>query len=81
MIQGLKKVVTKYAGASVAKLIPTQKLTSFVAGLTASVTINKLLNILVNNIDIVLSVGGLVAGILDYATDKKLDNRIWVFTW
>lgn len=81
MITGLKKVVTKYAGASVAKLIPTQKLVSFVAGLTATVTINKLLNILVNNIDIVLSVGGLVAGVLDYAMDKRLDNRIWVFTW
>lgn len=81
MITGIKKVVTKYAGASVAKLIPTQKLVSFVAGLTATVTINKLLNILVNNIDIVLSVGGLVAGVLDYAMDKRLDNRIWVFTW
>ena len=81
LVTGLSKVVTKYAGKSVAKLIPTQKLVSFVTGLTASVTINKLLNILVSNIDIVLSLGGLVAGVLDYAMDKKLDNRIWVFTW
>ena len=61
-----------------ANKIPTQRLVSGIAGLTASVTINKLLNVLVSNIDIVLSVGGLIAGILDFAFDKKLNNSIWV---
>ena len=40
--------------------------------------INKFLNIIVPNIDIVLSLGGLPAGVLDYVFDKSLNNSIWV---
>ena len=39
---------------------------------------NKILTVLIPNIDIVLSIGGAISGILDYALDKKLNNSIWV---
>lgn len=52
-----------------------------IAGMTSSVTINKMLKILVPNIDIVLSIGGAISGILDYAFDKKLNNSIWGYKY
>ena len=60
------------------KKIPVGELTSMLAGFTSSVVINKFLNIIVPNIDIVLSLGGLLAGVLDYIFDKSLNNSIWV---
>ncbi len=47
-----------------------------IAGATSSVTINKILNVLIPNIDIALSIGGAISGILDYIFDKKLNNSI-----
>ena len=43
-------------------------------GLTSAVVVNKVLNIIINNIDVFSSIGGLVAGIADIAYDKKLNN-------
>jgi len=78
ILTGFKNAVKKVAGEKIAKKIPITKLVNILAGATASATINKFLNVLIPNIDIVLSVGGAVAGILDYAFDKKLNNSIWV---
>ena len=49
-----------------------------IAGATSSATINKLLNVLVPNIDMVLSLGGAISGILDYIFDKRINNSILV---
>lgn len=51
-----------------------------IAGMTASSTVNKILNLLIKNIDLVLSIGGLCSGILDYIIDKKLDGYIRIKT-
>lgn len=61
------------------KKIPVNKLVSKIASFTSSSSVNWLLNKLVKNIDIVLSVGGAISGILDVAFDKKLNNSIWKF--
>ena len=43
----------------------------------ANAAFNKFINFVVNNIDIVLSIGGLVSGFLDILVgDKKLNNKI-----
>ena len=46
------------------------------AGGLVSLTANKFLNVLANNVTIFLSIGGLVGGLLDYFTDKELNGRI-----
>ena len=66
------------AGSKLAGKIPTEKLLDMIAGMTCSIAINKILNVLIPNIDILLSIGGAISGILDYVFDKKLDNSIWV---
>ena len=80
LLNGLKNGLSKLWGVGrwIANKIPVGKLTSMLAGLTSSVVINKFLNIIVPNIDIVLSLGGLIAGVLDYIFDKSLNNSIWV---
>ena len=40
--------------------------------------VSKLINIMFKNIEIFLSIGGLIAGILDYATDRSLNGLIVV---
>lgn len=37
----------------------------------------KLLNILIKNVDIVLSLGGFISGLFDLCFDKSLNNVIW----
>ena len=80
MLNGIKNGLSKLWGVGkwLANKIPVGKLTSMIAGFTSSVVINKFLNIILPNIDIILSLGGLVAGILDYIFDKSLNNSIWV---
>lgn len=46
-----------------------------IAGATNSAIVNKFFNY----IDIVLSVGGAISGILDYIFDKSINNVIWKF--
>lgn len=48
---------------------------SLICALT-SVTINTILDMIVDNITIFLSIGGLFAGLLDWVSDKKLNNKI-----
>ena len=80
LLNGLKNGLSKLWGVGrwLASKIPVGKLTSMLAGLTSSVVINKFLNIIVPNIDIILSLGGLLSGVLDYIFDKSLNNSIWV---
>ena len=80
LLNGLKNGLSKLWGVGrwLASKIPVGTLTSMLAGLTSSVVINKFLNIIVPNIDIILSLGGLLSGVLDYIFDKSLNNSIWV---
>ena len=80
LLNGLKNGLSKLWGVGrwLANKIPVGKLTFMLAGFTSSLVINKFLNIIVPNIDIILSLGGLLAGVLDYIFDKSLNNSIWV---
>ena len=80
LITGFKNLLSKLpgVGSKLASKIPTKKLLYMIAGMTSSIAINKILNVLIPNIDILLSIGGAISGILDYVFDKKLDNSIWV---
>ena len=80
IISGFKKAVSyiPFVGKWIAKKIPVSKFTNMIAGATSSGIINKILNLLLPNIDILLSLGGLVSGALDYVFDKDLNNSIWV---
>lgn len=50
-----------------------------IAGATNSAIVNKFLNYIIENVDIVLSVGGAISGILDYIFDKSINNVIKKF--
>ena len=80
LIKGLVKVVRKipFVGKWIASKIPVNKLIKTIAGAASSSTINWILKKVASNIDVVLSIGGAIAGILDIAFDKKLNNSIWV---
>ena len=81
LIKGFKKIVSKIPGVGkwLASKIPINKFVNMIAGATSSAIINKFLNIVIKNIDIVLSIGGAISSALDYVFDKKLDNVIWRF--
>ena len=82
IIKAIKSVVKKipFVGGWLARKIPeATKLISMLTGASLSVTINKLLNVVIPNIDIFLSVGGMIAGVIDYLVDGRLDNALWVF--
>ena len=78
--KGIQKALSKVwiVGSWLASKIPVNKIGGIMAGMSSSVVINKILNILLPNVDIILSIGGAISGILDYAFDKKLNNSIWV---
>ena len=80
LITGFQNIVRKIPGVGkwLASKIPVKSFVNMIAGATSSATINKILNILIPNIDIVLSIGGAISGILDFLFDKKLNNSIWV---
>lgn len=48
-----------------------------IAGATNSAIVNKFLNYIIENVDIVLSVDRAISGILDYIFDKSINNVIW----
>lgn len=50
-----------------------------IAGATNSAMLNKFINYIIENVDIVLSVGGAISDILDYIFDKSINNVIWKF--
>lgn len=80
ILKAIQKGLATVSGVGkwLAKKIPVTKIASGLAGLVTSVIFNKVLNTLIENVDIVLSVGGAISGILDVWCDKKLDNRLWV---
>ena len=80
LLNAVKKGLSKLwaVGKWLANKINVTKWSQSLAGVATSVVFNKVLNGLIENIDIVLSVGGAISGILDYAFDKKLNNSIWV---
>lgn len=43
-----------------------------IAGATNSAILNKFINYIIENVDIVLSVGGAISDILDYIFDKSI---------
>ena len=59
--------------------IKTQKFENMIAGATNSAILNKYINYIIENVDIVLSVGGAISDILDYIFDKSINNVIWKF--
>ena len=54
----------------------TQKFENMIAGATNSAILNKFINYIIENVDIVLSVGGAISDILDYIFDKSINNVI-----
>lgn len=52
-----------------------------IIGAMLSFTANKILDKIVDNITVFLSIGGLVAGLLDWATDGSLNNKIKLDFW
>lgn len=56
-----------------------KKFKNIIAGATNSAIVNKFLNYIIENVDIVLSVGGAISGVLDYIFDKSINNVIWKF--
>ena len=62
---------------SFGKMLSSWKIAKNITTFLANAAFNKFINFVVNNIDIVLSIGGLVSGFLDILVgDKKLNNKI-----
>ena len=59
--------------------VEKEKFENMISGATNSAIVNKFLNYIIENVDIVLSVGGAIFGILDYIFDKSINNVIWKF--
>lgn len=76
-----KNVIKKipYFVKKILSKIKLKKFENMIAGATNSVIVNKFLNYIIENVDIVLSVGGAISGILDYIFDKSINNVIWKF--
>ena len=73
---GLAKIPA--VGKRLAQKIRVNDLAEGLAGGVTSAIVNKVLNALVENIDLVSSIGGVISGIVDVWYDRKLDNRLWV---
>ena len=73
-----KNVIKKipYFGNKILSKIKFKKFENMIAGATNSAIVNKFLNFIIENVDIVLSVGGAIFGILDYIFDKSINNVI-----
>lgn len=60
------------------KNLTASKITGSVIGFTLFKTpCYKTLNLLIKNVDIVLSLGGFISGMLDLCFDGKVNNIIW----
>lgn len=66
-------------GKKILSKIKLKKFENMIAGATNSAILNKFLNYIIENVDIVLSVGGANSDILDYIFDKSINNVIWKF--
>ena len=84
IIECLVKAVSKIPifGKRWASKIPVQKMISFfvplAAGGSASLVITSILNLMVANIDLFLSLGGAISGILDWLIDGRLNGKITI---
>ena len=81
MMSLLKNVIRKipHFGKKILSKIKLKKFENMIAGATNSAIVNKFLNFIIEDVDIVLSVGGAISGILDYIFDKSINNVIWEF--
>lgn len=81
MMSLLKNVIRKipHFGKKILSKIKLKKFENMIAGATNSAIVNKFLNFIIEDVDIVLSVGGAISGILDYIFDKSINNVIWKF--
>ena len=68
-VPGIKQYASKITAATVYSAVRKTAIQTVVF---------KLINIMFKNIEIFLSIGGLIAGILDYATDRSLNGLIVV---
>lgn len=71
---GIKKI--PFIGGWLSKKINVSKLTDMLIGGGASATANKILNVALDNIDVLSSLGGIVSGILDIWSDGKFNKKI-----
>jgi hypothetical protein len=84
-LKGVAKKLVKvvYAAAKfltkIVRFWSAKKIAQKIAGGILSVTANRVLNIIAPNIDIFLSIGGLIGGIWDYFSDKRLNGciKLW----
>lgn len=74
--KGLKKIpiVKKSIKKSFA-----EKIESMIYSFTAKQVVYRFADQLIKNIDIAMSFGGLVSGILDYVYDKSINNIVYKF--
>lgn len=83
VVSGLKTIVRKIPvfGNKIAKKIVVKKLQQQIASGISSAVINKAVNLLVKNIDLVLSLGGALSGVLDYFIDspRRLDGYLRIY--
>lgn len=61
------------------KKMTATKISQMIAGGLASVTANAFLDSIANNITLFLSVGGMIGGLWDWYSDKKLNG--WIKLW
>lgn len=73
----IKKI--PYFGNKILSKIKFKKFENMIAGATSSAIVYKFLNYIIENVDMVLSVGGAFSDILDYMFDKSINNVIWKF--
>ena len=75
LVPVIKKAVGWLAKKWAAKLT-ANKLAESIAGGLASLTANSFLNAIVSNITLFLSIGGIIGGLWDWWSDKKLNGSI-----
>lgn len=79
LASGLQKAAKRVpAIKQYASKITAATVYSAVRNTAIQTVVSKLINIMFKNIEIFLSIGGLIAGILDYATDRSLNGLIVV---
>lgn len=76
----IKKTLGRVFKKLVANLIAVV-LAESIIGAMLSFTANKILEKIVDNITVFLSIGGLVTGLLDWVTDGSLNNKIKLDFW
>ena len=75
LVNAIKKIPL-IKGFSFIKKLTAASFSSMFFGWLSKTAVYKFATIIASNIDICLSIGGFVSGILDYAFDKKINNVI-----